>query len=120
MTSAIQELSDALTLYDIPRIIKAAQGVVEAEEDGRIKFPVAIGTKVYIVIRHGVLHDKILENVVCGYSENKWQGFDNDGKDHRFVICHNSYNMPSAYELRDVYLTRAEAEAALVKEGGKQ
>lgn len=75
--------------------------------------PYPIGTKVYIIIRHGVLHDKILENVVCGYSESEWQGSINKGRDSRFVICHNSYNMPNAYELRDVFLTREAAEAAL-------
>ena len=78
-----------------------------------VVLPFPIGTKVYIVVRHGVLHGKILENVVCGYSENEWQGSINKGKDSRFVICHNSYNMPSAYELRDVFLTCAEAEEAL-------
>lgn len=86
----------------------------KAEQEGRlVVLPFPIGTKVYIVVRHGVLHDKILENVVCGYSESEWQGSLNKGKDSRFVICHNSYNMPSAYELRDVFATRAEAEEAL-------
>ena len=86
------------------------------EQRWLVVLPIPIGARVYIIVRHGVLHDKILENVVCGYSESEWQGSINKGKDHRFVICHNSYNMPSAYELRNVFLTRAEAEAALQKE----
>ena len=46
--NALQELRDALTLYDIPRIIKAAQGVVEAEEDGRVvELPCKVGDTVY-------------------------------------------------------------------------
>lgn len=91
------------------------------EADGRlVVLPYPIGTKVYIIIRHGVLHDKILENVVCGYSESEWQGSINKGKDSRFVICHNSYNMPSAYELRDVFSTHAEAEAALKAQEGAE
>jgi len=91
--------------------------LAQVKADGRlVVLPYPIGTKVYIIIRHGVLHDKILENVVCGYSESEWQGGINKGKDSRFVICHNSYNMPNAYELRDVFLTREEAEAALRKE----
>ena len=88
--------------------------ICDAEHEGRlVVLPYPIGAKVYIVIRHGVLHDKIIENVVCGYSENEWQGSTNKGKDSRFVICHNSYNMPNAYELRDVFLTRSEAEESL-------
>ena len=95
---------------DIDRL----EAICNAERDGRcVVLPYPIGTKVFIIIRHGVLHDKILENVVCGYSESEWQGSTNKGKDSRFVICHNSYNMPNAYELRDVFLTREAAEAAL-------
>lgn len=97
---------------DIP--LDRLEEICNAEREGRcVVLPFPIGTKVYIVVRHGVLHDKILENVVCGYSENEWQGSINKGKDSRFVICHNSYNMPSAYEMRDVFATRAEAEDAL-------
>ena len=93
---------------------RAEANRLTAERDGRcVVLPYPIGTKVYIIIRHGVLHDKIIENVVCGYSESEWQGSINKGKDSRFVICHNSYNMPNAYELRDVFLTREAAEAAL-------
>lgn len=93
----------------------------DLEEQGRLLvLPFRFGAKVHIVIRHGVLHDKILENTVCGYSESEWHGSQNAGKDGRFVICHNSYNMPSAYELRDVFATRAEAEAALAKGAGHE
>jgi hypothetical protein len=95
--------------------------ICDAEREGRlVVLPYPIGTKVYIIIRHGVLHDKILENVVCGYSESEWQGGINKGKDSRFVICHNSYNMPNAYELRDVFLTREEAEAEAARKERKK
>jgi hypothetical protein len=112
----------AYSRYEITKYIPLdrLEAICDAERDGRlVVLPYPIGTKIYIIIRHGVLHDKILENVVCGYSESEWQGGINKGKDSRFVICHNSYNMPNAYELRDVFLTREEAEAALRKEQEK-
>ena len=85
----------------------------DAEAQGRlVMLPFAIGQKVYCLHTEGVLKGKAIEQIVHGYSESKWQGRLNAGKDYRFVICHNSYNQPIAWELRYVYATPEAAEAA--------
>ena len=49
--------------------------------------------------------------VYLDYSESKWNGSINNGKDYRFIICHNSYNEPHAWQLKNVFSSREEAEA---------
>lgn len=76
-----------------------------------VRLPFPIGTKVFCIDREGVLHGHVSEQIVNGYSESEWHGKANSGKDAKFIICHNSYNQPNAWEMRNVFLTRAEAEA---------
>lgn len=71
-----------------------------------------MGSVVYYLHREGPLTGHITEITVCGYSYSPWQGTQNADKDPHFVICHNSYNMACAYELQNVYPTRAAAELA--------
>lgn len=83
---------------------------------GLLSYP--IGEKVYYAETYGVLKGKVMEVIVNGYSVSEWQGSKNAGKDSRFIISHNSYNEPLAYQLKNIYATRAEAEAALKAEKG--
>jgi hypothetical protein len=80
-----------------------------------IKMPYKIGTTVYCLDDDGPLNKTIVEQTVCGYSESKWQGSINRGKDYRFIICHNSYNAPIAWQLKNVFATRQDAENELRK-----
>ena len=75
--------------------------------------PYPIGTKLYHFNAEGVLKGHIQEITVHGYSESIWQGNANKDKDHRFIICHNSYNEPRAYQLRNAYPTLEQAKAAM-------
>jgi len=95
--------------------------ICEAEREGRaVVLPYPIGTKLYYFNGEGVLKGHIQEITVHGYSESAWQGSMNKGKDHRFIICHNSYNEPHAYQIRNAYPTREQAEAALQKEASHE
>jgi len=71
-----------------------------------------IGQTVYHVAPYGVLKNHVVEIKVNGYSESKWQGKNNIGRDYRFIICHNSYNQPIAYEFKHCYATKEEANRA--------
>ncbi len=103
----LHAITDGISLSDL-------ETLCSAYKDGRcVILPYPIGTKVYYAETDGVLNGMVLEIVVCGYSTSAWQGRINVGKDSQFIICHNSYNEPSAYQLCNVYPTRAEAEEAL-------
>jgi hypothetical protein len=102
------ELLDALTFgtsFDRIEVIFAA------EKEGRyIVLPYPIGAKLYYTDTDGVLKGHTQEIVVHGYSESEWQGRVNAEKDSRFIICHNSYNEPHAYQLRNIHPVAALAE----------
>lgn len=74
------------------------------------EWPFEIGDKVYCIDER---LDYVIEQKCCGYSESPWQGSFNKGKDHRFLISHNSYNLPIAWQLKDVFGSNVEAERAL-------
>lgn len=85
-----------------------------------VRLPFPIGSKVYCVNTEGVLKGSVIEQIVHDYSKSEWQGQINKGKDNRFVICHNSYNHPQAWQLCDVYATREEADQAKAGMGDRQ
>lgn len=74
------------------------------------EWPFEIGATVFCIDGD---HDYIIEQKCCGYSENQWQGNSNKNKDSRFLISHNSYNQPIAWQLKNVFGSRTEAEITL-------
>jgi hypothetical protein len=96
-----------------PTCIESTDGVI-------IKMPYKIGTTVYCLHDDGPLKKTVVEQTVCGYSESKWQGSINRDKDYRFIICHNSYNMPIAWQLKNVFSTRKAAETELENRSNSQ
>lgn len=100
-------------LSEVDRLTSEIEQYRQQEEEGLlVRMPFPIGSKVYCVHTEGALRWKVTKQVAHGYSESKWQGQINKGKDNRFVICHNSYNHPQAWQLCDVYATEEEAEQA--------
>ena len=97
--------------------IEHPEGATAPEEKSShlLTMPYPIGAIAYVANRCGVLRGHVTQIKVCGYSESDWQGSLNAGNDRRFIICHNSYNEPRAYQLHDVYETEAEALAAVEK-----
>jgi hypothetical protein len=79
--------------------------------------PYPIGTTVYCLQDCGILAGHIIEQTVCGYSTSEWQGSQNQGKDSNFMICHNSYNVPQAWQLKNVFPNFSEANIALNSKG---
>lgn len=115
------ELEDILCPADAPEItLDELREMCAAKREQRFIAPYPTGTKLYYVETDGILKGQVQEIIAHGYSESKWQGKINAGKDNRFIICHNSYNEPHAYQLCNVYPSRSAAEAALAKEGEKQ
>jgi predicted neutral ceramidase superfamily lipid hydrolase len=101
---------------DFEYVVQAVKEKLEREElpetnDSFVRVPFKIGTTVYCLHDSGPLRGSIIEQTVNGYSESKWNGSINNGKDYRFIICHNSYNEPHAWQLKNVFSSREEAEA---------
>ena len=114
---------------ELKRIIKADLKKIEelvaenaelkARLEKAVELPLKIGSSFWYFDSDGVLRHHIMQANVCGYSESEWQGSVNQGKDHRFIIFHNSYNQPFAVELKNCFHSCTEAEARLKELEGK-
>ena len=103
---------DCNPYYCVKKLV-AENAELKARLEKAVELPLKIGSSFWYFDSDGVLRHHIMQANVCGYSESEWQGSVNQGKDHRFIIFHNSYNQPFAVELKNCFASRAEAEARL-------
>lgn len=90
----------------------------DAEEQGRLlTMPFPIGSNIFCAEDSGVLKGRIFETTVHGYAICEWQGFNNIGKDPKFIVtvCSDTKCNDRAVlrQMKNVFATHKEAEDAL-------